>query len=537
MDSEPAHRHMYTQQCLDPLGAAVAGKHAAYPPYPPVQHAAAAERTHHSSHPLPPPPGPPPPPTMGHPEQPYSPHYASNPACPPPISTPSHPIPHHGSSHSSIRHQHPPISRPLSLHSSPYQQWATGGPRYGDSGLSSSGTGTGAGTADIGRKRHASDSPPTPAHWSTNAPVSSEHRYARPPPPHGERPGFSSPLSPACYPPDTRTYPPPHVHSSAPVGALIAPPPTLGGPADRPAGRQEAASGRWPRRSLSGIDSNNSPEAERTEAAAISTESKSEDSSKAPPGEKPSSSTTARKPGSAKRRRDANAEGGPSTQGGQPKAPRRSAPEGSAGDENEDQTDSRKGYGKDGEDEEDGEDAGDRFDVRDGEEAAKILEERRKRNANASARFRKRRNERERELVARCLFLEQKIFELVGLKSFDEIMVDAPKASAIDGVLKRRPIPSASSIASPISTQLAISHLAGSSRSTGAEPDTAAGQGPSGGLSIDALTAPHSASDMWALCLELKEQMAGSLERISALEERLEKTMPSSPPPSPSSRP
>ncbi|KAJ2445003.1 hypothetical protein GGF42_006135, partial [Coemansia sp. RSA 2424] len=74
-----------------------------------------------------------------------------------------------------------------------------------------------------------------------------------------------------------------------------------------------------------------------------------------------------------------------------------------------------------------------------GEEAARILEDRRRRNASASARFRRRRNERERELVGRCLFLEHRLAEALGARAFDEVMKRAPvSAAALEGA--RRPV-------------------------------------------------------------------------------------------------
>ncbi|KAJ1950892.1 hypothetical protein FBU59_000472 [Linderina macrospora] len=118
------------------------------------------------------------------------------------------------------------------------------------------------------------------------------------------------------------------------------------------------------------------------------------------------------------------------------------------------------------------------------EEAVRILEERRKRNANASARFRKRRNERERELIDRCLYMEQKLLEVLGQKRFAEVVEKAPAAAAIEGVGKR---------VVPVAKNA--------------------------GLSIDALTSAPTVEDVWETCEKLKELLNESMDRIQRLEE------------------
>ncbi|KAJ2756141.1 hypothetical protein GGI19_001098 [Coemansia pectinata] len=121
-----------------------------------------------------------------------------------------------------------------------------------------------------------------------------------------------------------------------------------------------------------------------------------------------------------------------------------------------------------------------------GEEAAKILEDRRRRNASASARFRRRRNERERELVNRCLFLEHKLLDALGSQRFEEVMKRAPKSdAATEG---RAPMSVASDDEGVLPT------------------------------SVCALTAPRSIDDVWAAYLSLSQQVADSTQRIICLE-------------------
>ncbi|KAJ1953964.1 hypothetical protein EC988_002697 [Linderina pennispora] len=123
----------------------------------------------------------------------------------------------------------------------------------------------------------------------------------------------------------------------------------------------------------------------------------------------------------------------------------------------------------------------------DEEEAVRILEERRKRNANASARFRKRRNERERELIDRCLYMEQRLLEVLGQKRFAEVVEKAPAAAAIEGAAKR---------VVPVAKNA--------------------------GLSIDALTSAPTVEDVWETCEKLKEMLGESMDRIQKLEETAE---------------
>ncbi|KAJ2808243.1 hypothetical protein H4S07_003448 [Coemansia furcata] len=121
-----------------------------------------------------------------------------------------------------------------------------------------------------------------------------------------------------------------------------------------------------------------------------------------------------------------------------------------------------------------------------GEEAAKILEDRRRRNASASARFRRRRNERERELVSRCMFLEHRLLDALGAQKFEEVMKRAPKSdAAMEG---RRPMSMASD-------------------DEGVQP-----------TSVCALTAPRTIDDVWAAYLSLSQQVADSTQRIVSLE-------------------
>ncbi|KAJ2057151.1 hypothetical protein GGI17_005803 [Coemansia sp. S146] len=121
-----------------------------------------------------------------------------------------------------------------------------------------------------------------------------------------------------------------------------------------------------------------------------------------------------------------------------------------------------------------------------GEEAAKILEDRRRRNASASARFRRRRNERERELVSRCLFLEHRLLDALGPQRFEEVMKRAPKSdAATEG---RAPISVASDDEGVLPT------------------------------SVCALTAPRTIDDVWAAYLSLSQQVADSTQRIICLE-------------------
>ncbi|KAJ2242846.1 hypothetical protein GGI13_006814 [Coemansia sp. RSA 455] len=123
-----------------------------------------------------------------------------------------------------------------------------------------------------------------------------------------------------------------------------------------------------------------------------------------------------------------------------------------------------------------------------GEEAAKILEDRRRRNASASARFRRRRNERERELVSRCLFLEHKLLDALGTQRFEEVMKRAPKSdAATEG---RIPMSVASDDEGVLPT------------------------------SVCALTAPRTIDDVWAAYLSLSQQVADSTQRIISLEKQ-----------------
>ncbi|KAJ2487824.1 hypothetical protein IWW37_005084 [Coemansia sp. RSA 2050] len=126
-----------------------------------------------------------------------------------------------------------------------------------------------------------------------------------------------------------------------------------------------------------------------------------------------------------------------------------------------------------------------------GEEAVRILEDRRRRNASASARFRRRRNERERDLVSRCVFLEQKLLDALGAQRFEEVMKRAPKSdAAAEG---RRPISLASDDEGVLPT------------------------------SVCALTAPRTIDDVWAAYLTLSQQVADSTQRIMCLEKERQK--------------
>ncbi|KAJ2745508.1 hypothetical protein GGI20_002112 [Coemansia sp. BCRC 34301] len=134
-----------------------------------------------------------------------------------------------------------------------------------------------------------------------------------------------------------------------------------------------------------------------------------------------------------------------------------------------------------------------------GEEAARILEDRRRRNASASARFRRRRNERERELVSRCMFLEQRLAEALSPRAFEDIMKKAPvSAAALEGA--RRPV------------SLASDHEDDAVSAWAASPP------PPPPISVCALTAPRTIDDVWAAYLALSQQVADSLQRIACLE-------------------
>ncbi|KAJ2818590.1 hypothetical protein IWW50_005766 [Coemansia erecta] len=124
------------------------------------------------------------------------------------------------------------------------------------------------------------------------------------------------------------------------------------------------------------------------------------------------------------------------------------------------------------------------------DEAARILEERRRRNASASARFRKRRNERERELVVRCMFLENQLLQALGPAAFESVMRKAPavERSLLLGRHSRAP-----------------------------EHDDDGSPSPSP-VSVSALTAPKSLDDVWSAYLKLNEQVAGAVLRIDSLE-------------------
>ncbi|KAJ2779548.1 hypothetical protein H4R18_003944 [Coemansia javaensis] len=123
------------------------------------------------------------------------------------------------------------------------------------------------------------------------------------------------------------------------------------------------------------------------------------------------------------------------------------------------------------------------------DEAARILEERRRRNASASARFRKRRNERERELALRCVFLENQLQQALGQAAFDAAMRQAP----------------------PVERSLLSRH----SQGCGNNDDDDGSPSP---VSVCALTAPKSIDDVWAAYLHLSEQLAAATERIDVLE-------------------
>ncbi|KAJ2452220.1 hypothetical protein EV183_003078 [Coemansia sp. RSA 2336] len=119
------------------------------------------------------------------------------------------------------------------------------------------------------------------------------------------------------------------------------------------------------------------------------------------------------------------------------------------------------------------------------DEAARILEERRKRNASASARFRKRRNERERELVMRCMFLENQLLHAVGPTKFEALMSNAPA----------------------VERNLLLSRHAQYSVEKEGSP-----------VSVSALTAPKSLDDVWSAYLKLSETVACAVQRIDNLE-------------------
>ncbi|KAJ2845541.1 hypothetical protein IWW36_004737 [Coemansia brasiliensis] len=122
------------------------------------------------------------------------------------------------------------------------------------------------------------------------------------------------------------------------------------------------------------------------------------------------------------------------------------------------------------------------------DEAARILEERRKRNASASARFRKRRNERERELVMRCMFLENQLLHAVGPTKFEALMSKAP----------------------PVERSLLLSRHAQYSVNHEEEEGSP--------VSVSALTAPRSIDDVWSAYLKLSEAVACAVQRIDNLE-------------------
>ncbi|KAJ1734897.1 hypothetical protein LPJ61_000828 [Coemansia biformis] len=124
------------------------------------------------------------------------------------------------------------------------------------------------------------------------------------------------------------------------------------------------------------------------------------------------------------------------------------------------------------------------------DEAARILEERRRRNANASARFRKRRNERERELALRCVYLENQLQQSLGPAAFEATMRHAP----------------------PVERSLLTRHSQG-----GGYDDDDESPSP---VSVCALTAPKSIDDVWSAYLQLSEQIAGAVERIDVLESK-----------------
>ncbi|KAJ2751219.1 hypothetical protein IWQ56_006917, partial [Coemansia nantahalensis] len=124
------------------------------------------------------------------------------------------------------------------------------------------------------------------------------------------------------------------------------------------------------------------------------------------------------------------------------------------------------------------------------DEAARILEERRRRNASASSRFRKRRNEQVRGLALRCMFLEGHLRQVLSPADFEDVMRRAP----------------------PVERSLLARHSSGG----GYEDD----DGSPSPVSVSALTAPKTIDDVWTAFLQLNEQMAGAVERIDALESR-----------------
>ncbi|KAJ1963591.1 hypothetical protein GGI12_001974 [Dipsacomyces acuminosporus] len=532
------HQQMYSPQYLEAPAAVPVPTKSAHPSYPQPQH----HQHQHQHHPFPQQS----PTSAARPEQAHSPfgHTSSHHNYPPPAASPS---PYHAAHHS----QYPHVPRPHSLHSSPYQPWAAGTAANGmphPGGVD--GRRVSGSNIDVGRRRYASDSPTTVVNtWHPAASaLPSDNPQAHLP---QRRSDLPSPIT-RGYAPEVRTYPPPHVHGSAPVSAPLSSPQAQAQPgssADGTPNMLPGLSDNWPRRSISDSATNSPKDAQQgekpttaaaaTTAATATAAATAETAGATSPSETIYSTATAKTSGS-KRQRDTDADKGTNEAGNsKPKIRKRITKDNFTADDGEDSEEDDTGR-EDNKGERQNDDKNDN-------EAAKILEERRRRNANASARFRKRRNERERELVTLCLFLEQQLFERVGLKAFDEIMAEAPKVSGVDGMLKRRPIPSTSSIASPISAQLTASQINGLKATTtttatatleasvsaaSPSPSTIASSEPgatdatarrsNNSLSVDSLTAPQSVSDVWAVCLELKEQMGESLERIRSLEVQLQ---------------